>query len=234
MELNELTQQLNTKWAEIQNLLKDFNAQQKPPFIKPTQTKPFNIWSRFHRFKVQGTIAKSELSTDCRFRLENISLEAVHKIRKITDEDYKTVKVPPNFRFDNRKTLLIVPQKLPRHLYPDSSYFFEMAAYKKPKTIDLDNKVIDCDNLAMGDTVIADISVVTHDGLNSYSCTPQDKNKIFKIYDLLSLKEKYEPLDCYRRTYYGDWEKISTFEPIRAVYMHSIKVMKCKKDTGVL
>lgn len=251
MELNELTQKIDIKWAEIQNLLKDYKAQQKPVLTAPTtlgklslaermQEEREHFWRQFPRFKIQGTLAESEVSGDYRFKLENISLEAVHKIRKITGEDYKTSPGKNiSFTWENRKRLLVVPQKLPSNHHPDSVYYFEMASIKKPKVFGLDNQSMAYEDLSVGDTVVAEISVVTYDTINTYSrplhLTKTEHHKACEgVYDLLSLSEKYDPIDYYRRSYYGDWERAGTFTPIRAVYMQSIKLMRCKKDRDVL
>lgn len=257
MELNELTQKIDIKWAEIQKLLKDYKAQQKPvtkvnPIedFKKQQKEKEHFWQHFPRLKVHGTLGKSEVSGGYRFKLENISFSAVQTIRKITNNDYQTISddLATAFRWENRKTFLVVPQKPSSKNHPESSYYFEMASLKSPKVLGVNDEWILFKDLSIGDTVTVEISIVTYDMLNSYyrplHLTKEEYAKSSQsVYDLLSLKERRRPLQCFRNIetydrfadrYYYDREVFATFTPIRAAYMHSLKVMQCKKDREVL
>ena len=229
--LTEMIKELKIKSLELENK------------EKTLKHKSNDFWNNFERVRIYGKLEKSALEYRSfyslkndeeitRLRLFDISLKAVNKLRKESENDNSSLN--NNYRIHSNR-LFLVSQK-----FNHSSYNVELAKLGKNILIkDSENKD---SNLTVedliGKNVIVSCSIVTNDKLKltflkNYYLTE-------KLQNLLTLKEIYEPRIVYKKFNWLDRHIQNNnnltreFYPIRSLYVHKIQLTDFHLDDDIV
>ena len=268
-ELIQITEKMDAHWQEIRKLVKKLETEQgnitNEPLWKKNLRKTKNInenlqkslefkrfWSNFDRFKIQGTIKKSDRKSDplfneVRFKLTNISSEAANRVRDNSQDDYHKLRkdFPRLFDISSyfKTRSFIAPYKnVSANGRKKDGYYVEIAKRHNPKVFDSDNNPIEFNSdikkfLEDGQAVIADISVVKYDVLTSYSpkhiAVEEQKHINKALQNLLCLEydkeiPSWEPeFDTItRQLLWRSRNSGVTFRPVTCLYFHSLQLVK--------